>query len=145
MDLNKKITIRVRGIILYEERMLVAKLSSNDYYCLLGGKLEWGEDLKECLNRELIEELGVKPEIGRLLFVNTFIEKNNDQSIDFIFEITNSKDYLNLEKVEKTHAFEISDLCWINSNDDIYVLPKTINKYFKNGEILSNDVRYIKD
>jgi ADP-ribose pyrophosphatase YjhB (NUDIX family) len=145
MDSNKKITIRVRGIILNEGKMLVAKLMSNDFYCLLGGKLEWGEDLKECLSRELIEELGVNPQIGRLLFVNTFIEKNGGQSIDFMFEVINGKDYLDLENIERTHAFEILDLCWVSPIDDTYILPKTLNEYFKKGEILSNEVRYIKD
>lgn len=145
MEKEKQIVIRVRGIILNDEKMLVAKLADNDYYCLLGGKLEWGEDLKECLERELIEELGVKPEIGRLLFINTFIEKNKNQSIDFIFEVINGKDYVNLDNTERTHAFEINDLYWVNQDEDLYILPKTLGESFKKGEILSDTVRYIKD
>ena len=145
--MDKKITIRVRGVILNDDKMLVAKLVDNDYYCLLGGKLEYGEDLKECLKRELIEELGVSPEIGRLLLVNTFIEKNEskNQSIDFIFEVTNGKDYLNLDKVERTHAFEIKELYWMNKNEDLYILPKALGEYFKKEEILSDTIRYIKN
>lgn len=145
MDKDKKITIRVRGVILHDEEMLIVKMPHNDFFCLPGGKLDFGEDIKECLEREIIEELGVKPEIGRLLFSNTFIEKNNNQSLEFIFEITNGKDYLDLENIERTHKFELEDICWIKRDGSINILPITINKYFRNGEILSDITRYIKE
>ena len=142
---DKEIIIRVRGIILNEEKMLVVNMPDNNFYCLPGGKLEWGEDLKECLNRELIEELGVKPDIGKLIYINTFMEKNINQSIDFIFEILNGKDYLNCEELERTHSYELSDLCWVDKNENLNILPKTLNRYFKKGNIIPNEVIYINE
>lgn len=145
MDKDKKIIIRVRGVILNKGKMLVVRMPHNSFYCLPGGKLDYGEDIRECIEREIIEELGVKPEIGRLLFSNTFIGEDMSQSLEFIFEITNGKDYLNLDNVERTHAHELVDICWIEKDGDINILPETINKYFRSGEILSDVVRYIKD
>lgn len=142
---DKKIIIRVRGVILNDDKMLVVKMPHNNFYCLPGGKLDYGEGIKECIEREIMEELGIKPEIGRLLFSNTFIEKNMNQSLEFIFEIINGKDYLNLDNVERTHAHELVDICWIEKDGDLHILPTSIDKYFRDGEILSDVTRYIKD
>ena len=39
--------------------------------------LEMGESLLDGLRREMIEETGVKPEIGKLLFVQQFADTNS--------------------------------------------------------------------
>lgn len=141
----KQIIIRVRGIIVNDDKLLLVGITGNDYFCLPGGKLEYGEDVKECLERELIEELGVKPDIGNLLYVNTFIDKNDDHNIDFIFEVLNGSDYVDLNGVERTHAFELDKINWVSRDEDTNFLPKTIINDFKNYSILSNEVKYIKD
>ena len=143
--MDKNIIIRVRGIIINEDKLFLVNIVENDFYCLPGGKLEYGEDLKECLERELIEELGVKPEIGNLMYINTFIGKDLDQSIDFIFEVKNGKDYVDCNKLERTHAHELSDLCWVGKDDDVTILPKTVARYFKEGRIITGEVVYIRD
>ncbi len=138
-----KIIIRVRGIILQNNKFLLVNLPGNDYYCLPGGKLEHGEDIKDCLERELVEELGVKPQVGRLLYVNNFIDKENNQNIDFMFEVLNGGDYLDLNNKERTHAFEISEIIWVEKGQDIKVLPIPMKTDFDKGELLSDQVRFI--
>lgn len=141
---NRDINITARGIIIHDEKMLVVNIVKNDYYCLAGGKFEPEEDILECIDRELIEELGVKPEIGRLLYINTFFDKNNIKNMDFIFEVKNGKDYLDLENVNRTHAFELSEICWKGKDEDIKFLPEKIFNDFKEGKVLSDEVRFIK-
>lgn len=141
----KQTIIRVRGVIINKDKLLLVGIVSNDYFCLPGGKLEYGEDVKECLERELIEELGVKPDIGNLLYVNTFIDRNDNHNLDFIFEVLNGADYLNLDGIERTHAFELDKINWVSRDENINFLPKTIIDDFKNGCILPNEVKYIKD
>ncbi len=136
--------IRVRGIILNEDKFLLVNLPGNNFYCLPGGKLEHGEDIVDCLERELTEELGVKPEVGKLLYINNFLDKNNIQNIDFIFEVLNGKDYIDLNDKERTHAFEISDIIWVNRGDNIKILPERLKNDFDNNELLSSVVRFIK-
>ena len=69
---NKNIIIKVRGIIIHDSKLLIVKHKQSQFMALPGGHLEYGEDVVACLRRELFEELGVPPEIGRLLYINTF-------------------------------------------------------------------------
>ena len=142
--MDKNINITSRGIIIHDDKMLVVNISGNNFYCLAGGKLEKEEDLVECAERELVEELGVKPEIGRLLYVSTFFDKNNIKNMDFIFEVKNSKDYLNLENINSTHAFELSETCWKSRDEDVNFLPKRIFDDFKEGDLPTDEVRFIR-
>lgn len=146
MSENKKFIIRSRAVILHEGKLLVVKHGEDlDYYALPGGHLEFGEDVKECLSREIIEELGVKPEIGRLLYVNTFIDKNDTQPVEFFFEVVNGKDYLDTEKLERSHAHELFEIYWASPSNDINILPKKFAKDFNEGKIDFDNISYIKD
>ena len=73
---KKTIVVRCRGIILHDGKLLVVRHKGNaDYAALPGGRLEWGEDVVECIRREIVEELGVEPVIGRLLYINNYSEE----------------------------------------------------------------------
>jgi 8-oxo-dGTP diphosphatase len=140
---NKNFIIRARGIIMHEDKLLVVKhRKDSGFYALPGGHLEWGENIKECITREIMEELGVKPKIGRLFYINNFIEENT-QSIEFLFEILNGVDYLDLEKHNRTHAHELFEIRWASKNDNIKILPEKLAEDFNNGELVSDKVRYI--
>ncbi|MCX6751999.1 MAG: NUDIX domain-containing protein [Candidatus Nomurabacteria bacterium] len=146
MEKDKKFVVRVRGIILFDDELLIVKHPHDTSFCALpGGHLEWGEDIKECLRREIIEELGVNPDIGRLLYINNFMDGDTKQSIEFFFEITNSHEYKNIDHLKKTHAYEIAEVCWIKPSDNIPLKPKSLWEDFKKGNILSDQVRYIHD
>lgn len=142
---DKKIIIKVRAIILHEGKLLVVRHPHDtSFVALAGGHLEWGEDLKECLSREIIEELGVKPDIGRLFYINTFTQIDNKQYVEFFFEIKNGVDYLDTKKLTRSHAHEIAEIVWVSPMDDVRILPKTLAEDFKAGKVVSNEVRYIK-
>ncbi len=146
MNEDKKIIIKIRAIILHEGKLLAVRHPHDTSFAALpGGHLEWGEDIKECLSREIIEELGVKPEIDRLLYINNFTQTDGKQYIEFFFEIKNGKDYLNTDKLARSHAHEIAEIIWASPNDDIRILPKNLGEDFKAGKIISNEVRFIKD
>ena len=146
MEKEKKIIIKVRAIILHEGKLLgVRHPHDKSFVALPGGHLEWGEDLKECLSRELIEELGVKPEIGRLFYVNTYTQTDNKQYIEFFFEVMNGVNYLNIENLVRSHAEEIAEIVWVSPKEDIRILPNGLSEDFKTGKVVSDEVRYIKD
>jgi len=140
---TKKFVVRVRAVIVNDGKLLVMRMHTNKFYALPGGKLEIGETIHGCLKREIIEELGVEPQIGRFLFVNNFNEKNGDQSIDFIFEVKNGVDYLDEKNLNGTHSFEYNDICWVGKNDSKIILPKQIQDYLNDGTILSDAVRFL--
>lgn len=144
MNSDKKFIIRCRAIIIHEGKMLLVRHPHNkEYLALPGGHLEWGENAKECLKREIIEELGIEPVIGRLLYVHTYEDRIVTQPTEFFFEVKNGKDYLNIEANDRTHAFEIDEIVWANPNDELKLRPLVLANDFKAGKVLSDDVRFI--
>jgi ADP-ribose pyrophosphatase YjhB (NUDIX family) len=88
----KKFNIRVYGIIINEESEILVSDEcrfSESFTKFPGGGVQWGEGLKECLKRELKEELGMECEIGALFYVNDFFQqsafRSEDQLISFYF------------------------------------------------------------
>lgn len=140
---SQKVVIRTRAIIVHEGKLLAVKHSGGQHnYALPGGHFEWGEDIRESLKREIIEELNIEPQIGRLLYINNFKEENK-QSIEFFFEVTNGEDYLDTESLGGTHKHELADICWVEKGSEKEILPKEIQADLNNGTLLSNEVRYI--
>ncbi len=88
------------------------------------------------------EELGVEPSIGRLLYVNTYIENGWKQPVEFFFEILNPRDYLTLG-ANRTHAHELASIEWVSPADDVHILPEGFAKDFKSGNLFSDTVRYL--
>ena len=124
--------ITVRGIVVHEGKLLCARLKTykdslqkhgNDYWCTPGGGLDEGETLVAGVEREMIEETGIKPVVGNLLYVQQFVQGERE-FIEFFFHITNSADYLNIDLSKTTHGEEeIEEIGFINPADN-YVLPK---------------------
>lgn len=140
----RKFIIRCRAVIVDEGKLLVVKHAKDAAFVALpGGHLEWGEDIKEGLCREIVEELGITPKIGRLLYVNNFIQGKRKQSVEFFFEVLNSDEYKDIKYARGTHANEISEIYWAKPTDKIYIMPQSLEEDFKKGNIISNEIRYI--
>ena len=146
MSEDKRFVIRCRGVIIHDGKLLVVKHKVDaSFTALPGGHLELGEGIEECLSRELVEELGVEPQIGRLLYVNTFVDSNGVQPVEFFFEVLNSAEYLNSEELERSHAHELAEILWVAADEDAGILPQRLGEDFKSGLIIADEVRYIKD
>lgn len=105
--------VTVRGIVLHEGKLLCVKLKpykehlkrDNSYWCLPGGGLDEGEALTDGIIREMLEETGVMPVVGSLLYIQQFTHGDKDY-LEFFFHITNSDDYLNIDLSKSTHGLE---------------------------------------
>ena len=100
--------ISARGIVLHQGKLLCVKLSKyagtpDEFWCLPGGGLEEGESLLDCISREMLEETGIRPVVGALLYVQQFAAGDVDY-MDFFFHITNSSDYLQIDLSKTTHG-----------------------------------------
>ncbi|MCP6719861.1 MAG: NUDIX hydrolase [Patescibacteria group bacterium] len=118
-------TISVRAIIEYEGKfLLVRNNASADFWCLPGGGMEPGENILSALERELIEETHVKPEISNLIYIHQIREKNGYSNPGLYFHIKNSKDYLNHNVAASTHGgHELAEIDWVDVTK-VTVLPR---------------------
>lgn len=60
---------RVCGVLQYQNKFLVQKIESNDFYSYPGGHVEIGENTDEAIDREMNEELPYKFKINRVLSI----------------------------------------------------------------------------
>ena len=77
----KEFAVRSRAVIVHEGKLLVVRHSYDTTRSVLpGGHIDFGENPEECLRREMVEELGVEPVVGKLLYVNTFVDKRESNN-----------------------------------------------------------------
>jgi 8-oxo-dGTP pyrophosphatase MutT (NUDIX family) len=95
--------ISVRAIIHKEGKFLLTRLRQYpDFWCLPGGGLGNNESIFDCLKREIVEELGIEPSIGRLLYIHQIKNGAGFLGPEFFFEVVNSNAFedINLEKTK---------------------------------------------
>ncbi len=66
---NLRFNYRIAGIGLDRGRVLLQQVQGTDWWFMPGGQGVLGEPAKECLKREMREELDADVEIGRLVWV----------------------------------------------------------------------------
>lgn len=129
------IDLVVRGLARDDgDKVLSVKHIGKDYWCLPGGKVEEGEELTAAMKREMVEELGVEPEIGRLLHVyQLFLDGGKAQRVEFIFEIKNALDYAKIDHFQTSHGpAELEEVEWLDLSKTNNFLPPFIKDYLDN-------------
>ncbi len=123
--------VSVRGAVIDGDKLLCVQLHPydgaaiqlGDTWCIPGGGVDKGEALVDALYREMIEETGVAPEIGQLLFVQQFAHEGRE-FLECIFHIINTTDYHNIDLSKTSHGgAEIKQIAFVDpAKTDI--LPK---------------------
>lgn len=126
--------VAVRGIILDDDgKIFFVRIIDKhtkqplEHLALPGGGLDPGEPMIEGLHREMIEETNVAPQIGRLLYIQQYVDKGNgDEQMEFFFHITNTADYKDIDLSSASHAAdEIAEHDFIDPKQ-VFVLPKLL-------------------
>lgn len=73
---------RAGGILIHDNKMLFVKSSIGDYYYMIGGGVHMGETSKNCIEREVLEESGIKASVDHLAVVCENFFKGVGGSID---------------------------------------------------------------
>jgi ADP-ribose pyrophosphatase YjhB (NUDIX family) len=103
--------IAVRGIAVHSKKLLAAKLKPyNDmvtpestWWCIPGGTVEDCESLESAIAREMFEETGIHPAVGKLLFVQQFGDKEKEH-LEFFFHIENADAYTSVDLSRTSHG-----------------------------------------
>lgn len=133
-----KLNIRAAGIIIHNGKVLLHRDVKCDYYALIGGRVEIGEDSVTTLKREIQEEIGKDIEItGYISTIENFFEMQGskyheimfvhkieflnpeDKKIDYTLKNIEGKDYLQYEWID------------ISKIDDYQIVPKVIKNILK--------------
>lgn len=152
-DENGKFRLRVSGMIIKNNKLLVHETQKFKGYCLSGGHVEVGESTKQAILREMKEELKINVKITDLFCINENIYDTGEttsQEINYYYKLENL-DFLPDESffvkeidkgVEKEHKFawiDINDLCDKNFKPDHMAKIIMKNLESKDNVILSDN------
>jgi ADP-ribose pyrophosphatase YjhB (NUDIX family) len=151
----QRFNIRVYGILINEKKqVLVADeyIRGGFYTKFPGGGLEFGEGTRDCLKRELKEELGIESEIGDHIYTTDYYQQSafnpNHQIISIYYfakqleeiKVPIRKELFDFdkeqlaiyEKTGETETFRFID--WENFSEKTVTLPidKIVAKMIKN-------------
>ena len=75
-----KVRTAAKAIIIQDGKLLCTKNQDKRgfYYMLPGGGQEHGENMIEALQRECLEEISAKVNVGEVLFIRDFIARNHE-------------------------------------------------------------------
>lgn len=131
--MSKKLprAVKCRAIINSGPKLLLVRQAGEKWWCLPGGKVRAGETLAECLERELVEELGVKPRIGKMFYIRELID-HVGHTIEFYFHVKNGKDFKKAETKDASHRFELDEFRIVNLEEekDLVIYPEILRKLF---------------
>jgi ADP-ribose pyrophosphatase YjhB (NUDIX family) len=85
------IKIRVAGLLVLQGHVLLAKHRTHSFWILPGGKLDEGESLADCAERELWEETSLRVKAEDPLFLGDFVGPDR-QVLDIVFRVRLDKE-----------------------------------------------------
>lgn len=121
--------LNIRGIIYQDGKLLCQQLKPDyrgverKFWCTPGGGLNENEPLEEGLIREIIEETGITPLVGKLLFVHQFYD-GRKENLEFFFHIENPEAFQNIDLSDTTHGQLEINKCEFIDPRETGLLPK---------------------
>ncbi len=136
----KMINVRVRLVIIKNDKILLHYTENGNFYFYTGGHLEFGETLTDACVREVKEETGANFTFKKILYIREFIlPEENDHSVEF-FILGDIDKFEELEGYIDPEGTTKGWKSWQNWIDlgklkDINVKPKSLS------EILISDYK----
>lgn len=124
--------IRLRAIIEHEGKILLVQGKQRTHWALPGGHLENDELLPDAMRREIVEELGVEPVLGRILYVYQLFFENGEESLEFFYEVTNGQDFLNIDRSQTSHGqLELAEHAFVDVTQptELKILPEFLREH----------------
>lgn len=143
MPNHRHIRSAARAIVICDGCLLATKMrdSRGVYYILPGGGQQHGETLEEAVKRECLEEVGLKVNVIKLLYVREYIGKNHDFSkrhkafhqLEHVF-LCEVDDPAKACPGHETDNYQVG-VSWlsIDALKNIRFYPEAIKAYFRSG------------
>jgi integral membrane protein len=114
----------VRGIIIHKSKLFAMQPKESGFWYLPGGTCASGEAAEQALKRLVAEQTGVKPSVGRLVYVwqhtNTKV-----QQLELFFIISNPQEYLQVKPSKtKKGLKEIDEIGFVAPGSTSDLQPK---------------------
>lgn len=149
--------LRVCGIIINDNKVLVEKSQKHDMYALPGGHVEFGELTSETIIREVKEEIKIDTKINRLFCINENIfmydnKLNNEIGYYYILDPISdySKEDFETNEIDKG-KYKNHTFVWLPLKDllNYPLFPKEVIKELvvnpnSSNNIITNDERIDK-
>ncbi|MCQ4925131.1 NUDIX domain-containing protein [Tissierella carlieri] len=126
--MENTIVVIVKGIILYNDRVLIVKRNDNDEvgagnWEFVGGNIEFGEELEQALGREVKEEVNLEITIDKILYSTTFKTNSTSQAIILVYKCYAKDDKVKLSEEHVNYKWvsekELRDLVFIDILKDM--------------------------
>lgn len=121
-----ELVIRIKVLLLKDDKLLIG--NENGVFQFIGGHLEEGENFKDCLKREVMEETGIvldENEIIKPFMKTTYLNKDwpkkgKNRKCEIYYYVVNTNKNIDLDKTnytenEKNQNFKIEELPLNNS------------------------------
>ena len=146
-EFGVKFNFRVAGIFTCNDKILLQKSDKDEYYSLIGGRVNYFEDTKDALIRECEEEIGIKLDKNDLKLIdvveNFFIyNETKFHELLYIYKIENNTELLNKDNFKTLDKDECINK-WFSKDDikNMNIMPKIVKEIFNNDQILHHIIR----
>lgn len=133
-----RLNVRAAAVITHNNKILVHKDLMAGHYALLGGRIAIGEDSKQTVKREILEEMGKEIEIIEYLAtIENFFPWNGRKTyeIQIVYkaEFVDEKDKALQETIKNIEGESHIEYEWLDLNniDEYLIKPQVVKEMLK--------------
>ena len=145
---NKKVKYilrkTARAVLFHDGKIALLYVAKHKYHKIPGGGVEKGENIKQALEREILEETGckakIKQEIGKIIeYRDNFGLKQISHC--FLADVAKKTNLTSFTRSEKSNGFELK---WTTLSKAISVLAKDKPDNYEGKFIVKRDLAFLK-
>lgn len=112
---NGKVAVK---IFLTDESgdLLVCRQNESEDFEVVGGRIDSDESIKNCIQREICEELGIEIDFEECKIINSFQAVNPHENINHLYLIIRVE-ILDNKKRDIKMTEEVGEIAWLNSEN----------------------------
>ena len=135
-----KLNVRVAGVIIHNNKVLVHRNVNSEHYALVGGRVEIGENSIDAIKREIKEEIGKDIEItGYISTIENFFQMDSQKYHEIMFvhkaEFKIEKDQKIEDTIKNIEGKDYLVYEWIplEKIDEYPIKPNVVKEILKQG------------